>query len=159
MMRNLFALGALAALSQSTFALQSGTYTIGSASLEGDNSSPSKTLAWSETDGGDASPLTFTPKSDNEDHFWFFTPVTFDSERDFLINSTFGGYINCGDEPGSPCFIGEEAEVYTAELAGDNTYELVLKRSGYFLRADGVNLQIAAWDQSPNEQFILTPAE
>ena len=146
-MKTFFALGALAALCQSALSLNEGTYTIGSELSQGYE-------ILGETEG--QGPLSFSPKKNHPGQTWFFTP-TGNSKRDFLIHNTLGGYINCSDQEGAQCFAGEEEEVYTVELADEskNSYELVAKKSGYFLRTDGDNLRVAAFDQSPNERFIL----
>ncbi|CAI7633774.1 unnamed protein product [Penicillium viridicatum] len=123
-MKTSLVLSVLAALCQSAFSLEEGSYTIGS-SLESN-----EVL----TQSGIGAALTFSAKRD-------------------------GNFINCGDEAGSPCILGSAKEVYTAELAGDNSYQLVAKKSGYFLRTEGDDLQLAEWDQSPNEEFVLEPAQ
>lgn len=147
-MKTFFALSALAALCQSAFSLEEGPYTIGSASLEG-----------SMVLGGQIDePLRFSPRNDDSGHIWNFTLIDNNNQRDFLIRNDFGDFINCGDEAGSACLAGGEEEVYTAEVVGDNSYQLVAKKSGYFLRAEGEYLQLAAWDQTPNEEFVLTSA-
>lgn len=147
-MKAAFALGALAALCQSAFSLKEGTYTIGSASLN-----PSLVLGETKTEGG---PLEFTRKNGHPGQTWFLYRSG-SSDREFFVNNTLGGYINCGTEIGSPCFAGEEPEIYTLEFAGDNKYEFVAKTSGYFLRVNAdLDLELAEWDQSLNEQFTLT---
>ncbi|CAI7675386.1 unnamed protein product [Penicillium manginii] len=133
-MKAFIALGALAALCHSAFGLDEGAYTIGSASLQSN-----KILSVNEEDGQS---LSFSP-----------------NKGDGSQTCTVGGYLNCPDQERSLCILGGEPQIYTAELANDNTYELISKQSGYFLRADGDNIQIAAWDQSPDEQFVLTPTE
>ncbi|KAJ5764357.1 hypothetical protein N7533_003038 [Penicillium manginii] len=150
-MKAFIALGALAALCHSAFGLDEGAYTIGSASLQSN-----KILSVNEEDGQS---LSFSPNKGDGSQTWYFTRPDFDNNREFLINSTVGGYLNCPDQERSLCILGGEPQIYTAELANDNTYELISKQSGYFLRADGDNIQIAAWDQSPDEQFVLTPTE
>lgn len=147
-MKTSLALGALAALCHSVFGLDEGAYTIGSASLQSN-----KVLSVSQDDGQS---LSFSPNNEHANQVWFFTHHQSDNKREFVINSTIGGYINCGKQKTSPCVLGDEPQVYTAELAGDDSYELVSKQSGYFLRAAGENLQIDEWDQSLNEQFVLT---
>lgn len=147
-MKTFLALGALAALCQSAFSLEEGMYMIGSASLQSDE-------VLSET--GDAGDLVFGPQDDGSSQTWFFNSSGGNSQRDFLIQSILGDYINCGVDVGSPCSTGQQEEFYTAELVGDNSYQFVAKNSGYFLRAEGVQLQVAAWDQTRNEEFILTP--
>ncbi|KAJ5408828.1 hypothetical protein N7509_002711 [Penicillium cosmopolitanum] len=151
-MKTFVALGALVALCHSAFGLDEGAYTIGSASLQSN-----KILSVNEEDG---KTLSFSPDNNDGSQAWRFTRVEFDNQRDFLINSTFsGGYINCGEQRDSPCVLGDEPQIFTAELVGDNSYELVSQPSGYFLRADGEKLQIAEWDQSPDEQFVLTQVD
>ncbi|KAJ5098546.1 hypothetical protein N7532_005547 [Penicillium argentinense] len=147
-MKATFALGALAALSQSAFSLREGTYMIGSPALD-----PSLVLGETRTDGG---PLEFAPRNGHPGQTWFLQ-LSGSSNRDFFVNNTLGGYINCGTEEGSLCFAGEEPQIYTLESAGDNKYEFVSQGSSYFLRVNEQRvLQLAAWDQSPNEQFTLT---
>ena len=148
-MKAAFVLGALAALWQPAFSLREGTYTIGSASLNA-----SLVLGETKTDGG---PLEFARKNGHPGQTWFLDHSG-SSDRDFLVQNTLGGYINCGQEAGSPCFAGEEPQVYTLEFAGDDKYEFVAQDSGYFLRVNkDRELELAGWDQSPNEQFTLTP--
>ncbi|KAJ5534449.1 hypothetical protein N7527_000703 [Penicillium freii] len=148
-MKTSLVLSVLAALCQSAFSLEEGSYTIGS-SLESN-----EVL----TQSGIGAALTFYAKRDGEfSQTWRFTPNS-DSQRDFLIADPAGNFINCGDEAGSPCILGSAKEVYTAELVGDNSYQLVAKKSGYFLRTEGDDLQLAEWDQSPNEVFVLEPAQ
>ncbi|KAJ5964887.1 uncharacterized protein N7479_004763 [Penicillium vulpinum] len=146
-MKTFIALGALAALCQSAFGLTEGSYTIGSASLESNQ-------VLSEI-GQSNSPLGFSPINGDPSQTWLFTLAGSNNQRDFLIQNNLGSYINCGDEEGSPCLAGTREEVYTAELVGENSYQLVAKSSGYFLRADGGYLQLAGWDQTPNEEFVL----
>lgn len=147
-MKTSLVLSILATLCQSAFSLEEGSYTIGS-SLE-DNEVLTQT--------GIGGPVTFDAKRDGESsQTWHFT-LSSDSKRDFLIADPAGNFINCGDEAGSPCILGSEQEVYTAELIGDDSYQLVAKKSGYFLRTDGDDLQLAEWDQSPNEVFLFKPA-
>ncbi|OQE27564.1 hypothetical protein PENSTE_c004G04528 [Penicillium steckii] len=151
-MKTFFALGALAALCQSALSLKEGTYTIGSEITQGHE-------ILGETEG--QGPLSFSPERGNHPgQTWFFTP-TQNSQRDFLIHNTFGGYINCGDQEGDECVAGDNKEVYTAELVNpkSKSYELVAKKSGFFLRTNGDSLQIAGFDQSPEERFILTPTQ
>ena len=149
-MKAVLALGALAALFQSVFALEGGTYTIGSAALPADvvlmNVGPPPT------------PLGFDDKNIDPRQYWFFSAID-TSGRNFLIRHPSGAFINCGNEPGSPCVSGRVPEIYTVERVADNSYELISRRTGYFLRADGENLQLAEWNNNPDEQFILTRVE
>ncbi|CAG8895333.1 unnamed protein product [Penicillium egyptiacum] len=150
-MKNSFVLSVLAALCRSAFSLEEGSYTIGSASLES-----SVVLTQGDGIGG---PLEFLPRENGGFHqTWYFT-LKGGNPRDFLIVDPAGNFVNCGDEAGTLCVSGSEEQIYTAELVGDNRYQLVAKTSGYFLRAVGQDLQLAAWDQSPNEEFVLESAE
>ncbi|KAJ5112014.1 hypothetical protein N7532_000059 [Penicillium argentinense] len=147
-MKTVLTLGALAAIFQSAFALQGGSYTIGSADL-----ASNQVLS----DLGQANdPLVFSDKNNHPYQTWFFTARG--SQRDFVIQNLSGGYINCV-EPGSPCVSGDEEEIYTVEQVTDNGYELVAKKTGYFLRADGQYLQLAEYNNKPDEEFILTPTQ
>jgi len=146
-MKTALALGALAALCQSALALRDGTYTIGSAAL------PNNQVL---SDGGEANrPLEFSIKSGHPFQSWFFT--TRGSERDFVIENHSGGYIECGTEPGTTCVSGDDEQVYTVEQVSVNRYELVSKNTGYFLRAVDGGLQLAEYNNNPDEQFILAP--
>ncbi|KAL4894776.1 hypothetical protein BDV59DRAFT_164012 [Aspergillus ambiguus] len=148
-MKTGLALAALAALFQSVFALREGSYTIGSANLA-DN----QVLG----DLGQANdPLVFSDKNNHPHQTWFFTGKG--SQRDFVIQNLSGGYINCGAQPGAPCVSGDEEEVYTVEHVTDNGYELVAKKTGYFLRADGHKLQLAEYNNMSDEEFILIPTQ
>lgn len=148
-MKTSLVVSVLATLCQSALSLEEGSYTIGS-SLQSN-----EVL----TQTGIGTPLTFYPKRDGgSSQTWHFT-LSSASQRDFLISDPAGNFINCGDEAGSPCIVGSEQEIYTTELVGDNSYQLVAKKSGYFLRTDGDGLQLAEWDQSPNEVFVLEPAQ
>lgn len=146
-MKTFLALGALAALCQSAFCLEDGIYMIGSATL------PSSQVL-GETD--DIGFLAFGPKNGHPGQSWIFNSSSGNNEREFLIQNYLGSYINCGVDEGSLCSAGDEEEFYTAELVSDNSYQLVAKNSGYFMRAQGLLLQLAAWDQTPNENFVLT---
>ncbi|KAJ5973482.1 hypothetical protein N7481_010692 [Penicillium waksmanii] len=152
-MKTFVALGALAALCHSVFGLDQGFYTIGSASLQSN-----KFLNVNEEDG---TSLIFSLNNDEYgSQAWYFNLLESGNGREFFINSTLSaGYINCGEQIKSPCFLGDEPQIFVAELAGEKSYELVSKESGYFLRADVENLQTAEWDQSPNELFVLTPVD
>ena len=150
-MKTSIVLSVLAALCQSAFSLEERSYTIGS-SVEGNEN---EVL----TQSGTNEPLIFSAKQDSgSSQTWSFT-LSGESKREFLIADSAGNFINCGDEAGSPCFAGSEEEVYTAELVGDSSYQLVAKNSGYFLRTDGGDLHLAGWDQTPNEVFVLKPTQ
>ncbi|KAJ6021170.1 hypothetical protein N7540_006674 [Penicillium herquei] len=140
----------LAALCQSAFALKEGTYTIGSANL-----TDSDVLK----DVGAHQPVVFDTKNGTPDETWFFTRSQA-KKNAFTIASTLGGYINCGEAEGSVCVAGDnETQVYFAEEVANSTYQFVAENSGYFLRVnDDKEVVIAGWDQTPNEEFILTPA-
>ncbi|KAE8413155.1 hypothetical protein BDV36DRAFT_300270 [Aspergillus pseudocaelatus] len=146
-MKTFLAIGTLAAFCQSALGLNPGAYTIGSAALQ-----DSQVL--SEIDDANG-PLVFSTKNNDSNQVWFFNPTG--TYREFLIQSQNGGYINCGTIPGSPCFSGDEPEIYIVEQVTSHGYELVAKQTGYFLRADGQNLKIAEYDGGqPDEEFILT---
>ncbi|KAJ5709752.1 hypothetical protein N7493_010043 [Penicillium malachiteum] len=138
----------LAALCQSAFALKEGTYTIGSATLANDN--VLKDVAADQ-------PVEFGAKDGNPGETWFFTGSKVKKDT-FTIASTFGGYINCGEAEGSVCIAGDnETQSYYVEKVANSTYQLVAENSGYFLRVnDEKQVVIAGWDQTPNEDFILT---
>ena len=148
-MKAAFVLGALAALWQPALSLREGTYMIGSASLDG-------SLVLGESKTGDG-PLEFARKNGHPGQTWFLEHSG-SNDRDFSVQNVLGGYINCGEEEaGSPCFAGEDPQVYTLEFAGDGKYEIVAKDSRYFLRVnENLQLELAEWDQSPNEQFTPT---
>ncbi|OJJ07904.1 hypothetical protein ASPVEDRAFT_34082 [Aspergillus versicolor CBS 583.65] len=145
-MKITLAIGALVALCQSALALKDGTYSIGSAALQSN-----KVL----TDVGQNEELEFSEKSNNPYQTWFFTKKG--GERDFVIQNLSGGYIDCGVEPGTHCVSGDDEEIYTVEQSIDGDYELVSKKTGYFLHAVDKGLQLAEWSPSPEQEFILTP--
>ncbi|KAJ5611917.1 hypothetical protein N7528_009022 [Penicillium herquei] len=138
----------LAALCQSAFALKEGTYTIGSATLTNEN--VLKDIAADE-------PVEFGTKDGSPGETWFFTSSKVKKDT-FTIASTLGGYVNCGETEGSVCIAGDnETQSYYVEKVANSTYQLVAENSGYFLRVNDDNkVVIASWDQSPNEEFILT---
>ena len=143
-----FVLGALAALWKPAFSLREETYTIGSASLEA-------SLVLGESQTGDG-PLEFVQKNGHPGQTWFFDRSG-SNDRDFSVQNVLGAYINCGEEAGSPCLAGEDPQIYTLEFTGDNKYQFVAKGSGYFLRVnENRQLELAEWDQTPNEEFTLT---
>ncbi|KAJ5113222.1 hypothetical protein N7456_001756 [Penicillium angulare] len=138
----------LAALSQGALAFKEGTYTIGSAALH------SQVL----TDVAADEPVVFDPANKTPHQTWFFTRS--DVVKDaFTIASTLGGYVNCGEAEGSICVAGSnETQIYTPEKVSDTAYQLVSRDSGYFLRVENDQLVVAGWDQTQEEEFILTPA-
>lgn len=146
-MRGIFALSALALFHSAHAAFREGTYSIGSATLP-----PSLVLTEIDADG----PLVFSQQQRRPSQVWDFIPKK-DSPY-FEIRNTLGGNINCGPGKGS-CLTGNQPQGYLPESLGDNKYELVAEDSGFFLRVgDNQEVYLAGWDQSPNEQFVLTSA-
>ncbi|KAJ5281700.1 hypothetical protein N7478_007072 [Penicillium angulare] len=139
----------LAALSQCAFAaFKEGTYTIGSAALD------SQLL----TDVAADEPVVFQDADGTPPQTWFFAPDQVVKDA-FTITSTLGGSLNCGEAEGSVCVAGSnETQVYTPEKVSNTAYQLVSRDSGYFLRAENGQLVVAGWDQTPEEEFILTQA-
>ncbi|KAK2767587.1 hypothetical protein FQN54_003745 [Arachnomyces sp. PD_36] len=145
-MKTVLALGALAALFPSAFALTQGTYTIGSASL-------AKNQVLSKYT--DVDHLFFDQMNDLRLQTWNFLPR--DDLNEFVIqNGDYQDYINCGAELGSLCTTGDKQEVYIVEQV-ENGYEFVSKESGYFLRVDGENLRVSEWNSSPEQTLVLAP--
>lgn len=147
-----FVLGALAALWKPVFSQPEKTYTIGSASLDA-----SLVLDENNTDWG---LVEFVPKNGNSGQTWFFHPTDF-SYTEFSIQNDLGYYIICGEDARFPCGTGATPQIYTAEATGDAKFHLVTKGSGYFLRVNEnrkVELsELAEGDQTPNEEFTVTP--
>ncbi|KAE8381215.1 Alpha/Beta hydrolase protein [Aspergillus bertholletiae] len=140
---------ALVALFPSALGLGDGKYVIRSASMDRD-------LILTNT-GIHGNALAFRPTrgASSKSQTWDFTHIG-NSPNDFEIISTLGGDINCGSEEGTSCVTGDTHEIYTAEYVGGGRYELVAKSSGYFLTVDNRLLTLAGWDQSINQQFIIT---
>jgi hypothetical protein len=145
-MKAFFRLGALAALCQSVYSLENGRYTIGSAITGG-------ALVLTAHSSSPDIPLDFTENHGDSSQVWNF------SSRDgqyFLIRNQRGSYINC--EEGSVCYTGGYPQEFIPEFRGDGKYELVAQGSGLFLSADDQGqLLLLGYDQSPNEQFFLSP--
>ncbi|KAE8327008.1 hypothetical protein BDV39DRAFT_205420 [Aspergillus sergii] len=151
-MKNFFALGALAALCQTAFGLEEGTYKIASASLEAN-----RVLSYEVP----SSPVILSPSFGIPSQTWAFESDPNEDGTDeggFLIHSAVGGYLNCGGSLGNSCKVGDKREVYTVELVGDNTYQ-ILAGTRYSLSVSGDFVQLAAHDTSPEHQFVLTPTK
>ncbi|KAJ5605587.1 hypothetical protein N7510_008368 [Penicillium lagena] len=143
-------LGLLAALSHSAFSLyKSGTYQIGSAAL-------SSSLVLSRTMDKESDSILFEDNAhDDNTQVWNATASN-ELPEYFYIYDLSNRFINCGTEEGTTCFLSHDSQFYRPELVGDNKYELVEQESGYFLRVnEDRQLQLAKWDQSPNEQFVF----
>jgi hypothetical protein len=140
-------LGALAALCQSVYSLENGRYTIGSAITDG-------ALVLTAHSSSPGIPLDFTENHGHSSQVWDF------SSKDgqyFLVKNQLGSYINC--EEFSVCYTGGSPQAFIPEFTGDGKYELVAQGSGLFLSADEQGqLLLVGYDQSPNEQFFLSPA-
>jgi hypothetical protein len=98
--------------------------------------------------------LIFSDQQSQVSQIWKFIPK---DHGYFNIQNNFGENINCGNTEGSVCFVGEGLQGFLPEFQGENNYELVAEGSGFLLRVDeSQQLYLAAYDQSTNEQFILT---
>jgi hypothetical protein len=146
-MKAFFGLGALAALCQSVHSLENGLYTIGSAITGGD-------FVLTAHSSSPGIPLDFTEDHGGSSQVWDFSSS---DGQYFLVKNQLGAYINC--EEGSVCLTGGSPQAFIPEFTGDGKYELVAQGSGLFLRADDQGqLLLDEYDQSPNEQFFLSPA-
>lgn len=151
-MKTVFALGVLAALCQAALALKGGLYTI--RSVSSGNSSLLTPIA-------EGKPLVFRPEQKrNSTQAWAFIPVGANG-RTFRIQDLKGDFLNCNETEGVPCYAGLEPQVFTAESAGADKYELVDEQgTGSFLQASpNSTLVLADWDPSPrpNQQFHVVP--
>jgi hypothetical protein len=147
-MKAFFAL-TLAALCQSVYCLRDGTYTIRSASL-----GPHKVLT--ENMKEHEEPLAFKEKHERIEPGQLWDLKSKDKGY-FEVQNHLGDYINCGTEEGSTCYAGKEPQQFLPERADEDTYELVAKGSGYFLRvAESGELRLAGYDGSPSEKFYLS---
>ncbi|KAB8225207.1 hypothetical protein BDV33DRAFT_199044 [Aspergillus novoparasiticus] len=132
-----------------TFGLTAGNYQIASGDL------PDSPVF---SDFGDNSNLFFSHNIHDPQQTWVFTPT--DNEREISIQNLSGGYIVCGDKPGSLCFPGDYEEIYKVKQVSDNGYDLVSKKTGYSLSADGQDLKLAEYTSGNSEEaFILAPTD
>jgi hypothetical protein len=142
-MKSFFTFGALAALCQSAYGLESGVYSIASAD--------SNSLVL--TDEAPNKPLAFTRQNQDPAQEWHFDAA---DGGYFEITSDLGSYINCETTGDKICYPGEQPQAFKPEFQGDKKYELVEQGSGLFLRITKKGtLQLAEWDQSIDEQFRL----
>jgi hypothetical protein len=146
-MKAFFGLGALAAICQSVYSLENGLYTIGSAITGG-------ALVLTAHSSSPGILLDFTENQGDSGQVWDFSSS---DGQYFLVKNQLGSYINCDE--GAVCYTGGSPQAFIPEFTGDGKYELVAQGSGLFLRADDQGqLLLAEYDQSPNEQFFLSPA-
>lgn len=141
---------ALSAFSLSHFAqaFQAGTYIIGSAALP-----PS--LVLTERNPTDA--LAFSQQEGEPTQSWNFIST---HDGFFEIQNNIGSNIACNGDEGSLCFPGDQPQGFLPEFRGGKNYELVAEGSGLFLRVNqNQDLYLAGWDQSLEEQFVLTSVD
>lgn len=129
-------------------ALQAGTYIIASAALP-------PPLVLTELDPAYA--LAFSQQGGEPTQFWNFIST---HDGYFEIQNHIESKITCGDDVGSLCFPGDQPQAFLPEFRGGKNYELVSESSGLFLRVNqNQDLYLARWDQSLEEQFILTSVD
>jgi hypothetical protein len=145
-MKTFFALGALA-LFHTAYALVPGPYTIGSGILDS-----SQVLTYVARDHS----LIFSDNHHNVGQTWFFYPT---HDGYFEIRNELGYPLNCPGREKSACFVGDRPQGFLPEFLGGESYELVAEGSGLFVRVDDNRIYLDLFDQSLNEQFILTEAE
>lgn len=146
-MKTIFTLSALTLL-HSAYALDEGTYTIGSGILE-----PSQVL----TEVARDQPLIFSDDQHNFGQTWNFYPI---HDGYFEIQNDLGDRLNCPGRGGDACILGDETQGFLPEFLGENSYELVAEGSGLFVRVhESRHIYLDLFDQSLNEQFILTKVE
>lgn len=79
------------------------------------------------------------------------------NDNTFQINNTQYGFINCGSNEGHLCNTGYQFQRFRPEFRGGRSYEIVDVNSGFFICAnENMELYVSGWDQSLNEQFVLT---
>lgn len=120
-MKTFLALCALA-LFHSAYALDAGTYTIGSGTL-----GPRQVLAGVALD----QPLIFSDDAINNGQTWTFYPT---HDGYFEIRNDRGYPHNCPSREGEACTLGDEPQGFLPEFLGENSYELVAEGSGLFVR-------------------------
>ncbi|KAE8168577.1 hypothetical protein BDV40DRAFT_294529 [Aspergillus tamarii] len=176
-MKTFLALGALAALFQSTSCLEAEVYKIRPAGgvstrVLTDTGEPNAPLKFdiAVSVPGPLSPLGtsipgLTELSSNQT--WYFVPNpdanyqsvdgSFPLANRFTITSVIGYNISCGNQVGSPCVSSSQPHTeYSVRTTRFGTYHIIDTQSDYFLRAYGEDgVRLAAEDNSIQEEFYF----